>query len=132
MAVAVFDEIIKLDPKVRRQGYGDLVHVNNHAAAIVDLADYGYPELVPEAIKSHHRHLRLWRNLPNVAAELGLVTPSKHDPHSSAYWRSGKVPYDRALLTHRVKTMFGFDELVEVIEDKSKRERAYKKLRYLM
>jgi hypothetical protein len=38
MAGAVFDEVIKLDPKVYHQGYGGLVHVNNHPAAIIDLA----------------------------------------------------------------------------------------------
>lgn len=131
MAVAVLDEIIKQDPKVRRQGYGGLVHINNHAAAITDLAQYGYRELVPQALKSHHHHLRLWLDLPNVADEIGSTTPSKHNPHMPAYW-TGKVRYDSALLTHRVKTMYGFDELVEVVEDESKRKQAYDKLRYMM
>jgi len=132
MADAVLDEIINKDPKVRRKGYGGLVHVTNHAAAITDLADYGYPELVDEALKSHHRHMRLWRDLPNLANELGLKPTSQHDPHTAAYWTSGKVRYDSALLTHRVKTMFGFDELVEVLDDEPKRKLAYAKLRLIM
>ncbi len=41
MVEAVLDEIINQDPKVHIQGYGGLVHVNNHAAAITDLAQYG-------------------------------------------------------------------------------------------
>lgn len=132
MVDAVLDEIINQDPKVHVQGYGSLLHVNNHAAAITDLAQYGYPELVPAAIASHRQHLRLWRNLPNVADELGPAPYAEFSPHTSAYWTSGKVPYDRALLTHRVKTMFGFDELVEAIDDERKEKRAYDKLRYMM
>ena len=42
------------------------------------------------------------------------------------------MPYDRALLTHRVKTMYGFDELVEAIDDAPKEKLAFEKLRYMM
>ena len=49
-----------------------------------------------------------------------------------AYWTSGNVPYDRALLTHRVKTMFGFDELAEAVDEEAKEKAAYDKLRYMM
>jgi hypothetical protein len=132
MVDAILDEIIRHDPKVHVQGYGGLIHVNNHAAAITDLAQYGYPELVPAAIASHHQHLRLWRNLPNVADEFGPEPYSEFSPHTAAYWTSDKLPYDRALLTHRVKTMFGFDQLVEAIDDAAKEKQAYDKLRYLM
>lgn len=132
MVDAVLEEIIGQDVNVHRQGYGGLVHVNNHAAAITDLAQFGYARLVPAAVESHRRHLRLWRNLPNLADELGPVAVSKHTPHTAAYWNSGEVPYDRALLTHRVKTMFGFDELVESVEDDPRKLQAYDKLRYMM
>lgn len=132
MVDAVLDAIITHDPKIHVQGYGGLVHVNNHAAAITDLAQYGYPELVPAAIASHHQHLRLWRTLPNVADEFGPEPFSAFGPYTAAYWTSDKLPYDRALLTHRVKTMFGFDELAEAIDDAAKEKQAYDKLRYLM
>lgn len=132
MVEAVLNEIINQDPKIQRQGYGGLLHVNNHAAAITDLAQYGYPELIPAAIASHHRHMRLWRNLPNVADEFGPEPFLEFSPCNSDYWISGKIPYDRALLTHRVKTMFGFDELTESIDDDRKGKRAYEKLRYMM
>ena len=132
MVEVVLDEIINQDPKVNTRGYGGLVHVNNHAAAITDLAQYGYAELVPAAIASHRQHLRLWRNLPNVADEFGPAPFSEFSPYTSAYWTSGKVPYDRALHTHRVKTMFGFDELAEAIDDKPNEKRACDKLRYMM
>ena len=132
MATAVLDQLILLDPKIRRQGYGGLVHITNHAAAITDLVQYGYPELLPKALASHHRHMRLYRDLPNLIEQLGAITPSEHTPNTSDYWTSGKVPYNRGLLTHRVKTMFGFDELVEVIDDDAKVKKAYGMLRYMM
>ncbi len=132
MASAVFDEVIRQTPESHRVGYGGLVHVINHAAAIADLANSGYSELVPLAIGSHRRHLRLWRNLPNVADEKGPVPVSRFAPHSAAYWTSGKIPYDRALLTHRVKTMFGFDELAAAVDEDVREKRAYDKLRYMM
>lgn len=132
MVAAVLDEIVNQDPKFHRRGYGGLIHVNNHAAAITDLAKYGYPELLPAAIASHRQHLRLWRNLPNVADEFGPEPFSEFSPYTPAYWTSGKVPYDRALLTHRVKTMFGFEELAKAIEDAPKEKQAYDKLRYMM
>ncbi len=132
MARAVLDEIINQDPSHNREGFGSLVHVNNHAAAIAELAKYGYGELVPRAIKSHHRHMRLWRNLPNLFDELGPSPYALHSPYTAAYWTSGKVPYDRALLTHRVKTMYGFDELLGTIEDDPREKRASEMLRFMM
>jgi len=132
MTVAVLDEVINLTPEIHRSGYGGMVHVINHAAAIVDLADNGYDELAQRAIQSHRRHLRLWRNLPNVADEEGPMQVSKFTPHAAAYWESGNIPYDRALLTHRVKTMFGFDELAAAVDDQAKEKAAYDKLRFLM
>lgn len=132
MADAVLDEIIGQDPQIHRQGYGGLVHVNNHAAAVTGLAHYGYDDLLPAAIASHRRHLQLWRNLPDLATELGPSPFSEHSPYTAAYWTSGKVPYDRALLTHRVKTMFGFDELAESFDDEEKEKQASEKLRFLM
>ena len=132
MAIAVFDEVINQKAEVHREGFGGLVHIVNHAAAIADLADYGYAELAPRAVKSHRHHLRLWRNLPNVADEKGPVPVSPFTPHKAAYWTSGSIPYGRALLTHRVKTMFGFDELAATVDEEAKEKAAYDKLRYLM
>ena len=132
MAVAVIEEMINLKPEINRIGYGGLVHVINHAAAIANLADCGYDELVPRAIRSHRHHLRLWRNLPNVAEEKGPLQISKYTPHMAAYWTSGNIPYDRALLTHRVKTMYGFDQLAEAVDEEGKEKAAYEKLRYMM
>ncbi|MFK7738110.1 MAG: hypothetical protein AB8B50_18935 [Pirellulaceae bacterium] len=132
MVTAVFDEAIDLNPKIHRSGYGGLVHIINHAAAITDLADVGYVELASRAVQSHRQHLRLWRNLPDVANERGPLQVSSLTPHSAAYWTSGNVPYDRALLTHRVKTMFGFDEIAAAVDQDAKEKAAYDKLRCVM
>lgn len=132
MTKAVLQEFIDQDAQNHRQGYGGLVHVNNHAAAIVELANQGYGELVPLAIASHHHHFRLWRDLPNLVQELGPMTVSSYTPHQADYWTSGNVPYDRALLTHRVKTMYGFDELTGAIDEDPLEKQAYENLRFLM
>ena len=132
MGKAVLDELIRQDPDEHRQGYGGLVHINNHAAAIVCLEQYGYGALVADAVESHRQHLRLWRNLPDLGAELGAVRISKFSPYAAAYWMQGEVPYDRALLTHRVKTMYGFDELVGGIDDGVRGDKAFEKLGFLM
>ena len=50
MAGAVLDEVNDQDPSVHRSGYGGLVHLINHAAAITDLADAGYAELAARAV----------------------------------------------------------------------------------
>ncbi|QDV62300.1 hypothetical protein Mal65_14340 [Crateriforma conspicua] len=132
MVDAVLDEVIHQDPTVHRVGFGGLVHIINHAAAISDLNDCGYGDLASRAVRSHRQHLRLWRSLPNVADEKGPLAVSRFTPHDAAYWTSGEIPYDRALLTHRVKTMFGFHELVEPVDFPEKESAAYDKLRYLM
>ena len=132
MALAVLDELLNQDAQVHKVGYGGLVHIVNHAAAIVDLDKYGYPELANQAVHSHRQHLRLWKSLPNVADEMGPVKISRFTPHKAAYWTSGNVPYDRALLTPRVKTMFGFEELSKAIDEEAIEKQAYDRLRYLM
>ena len=132
MANAVLDETATLSPKVHRVGYGGLVHIINHGAAIVGLDDFGYAELAQRATRSHRHHLRLWRNLPNVVDEKGPLRASRFTPHTASYWTSGNIPYDRALLTHRIKTMYGFAELARATDERAKEKAAYEKLRYLM
>ena len=51
---------------------------------------------------------------------------------SRSYSWAGEVRTDSALLTHRVKTMYGFDELAEAVRDEERRRRAYDMLRLLM
>ena len=131
MATTVLDTLIQ-HASERRQGFGGLWHVINHAAALSELAQYGYRELAITGLTAHHQHLQLWKTLPNVADELGAETPTKHDPRLPVYWQSDNLRRDRARLTHRIKTFYGFDNLVNLIEDKAKHEQGYDKLRYLM
>lgn len=131
MATTVLDTLIQHAPE-RRQGFGGLWHVINHAAALSELAQYGYRELAIIGLTAHHQHLQLWKTLPNVADELGAETPTKHDPRLPVYWQSNNLRRDRARLTHRIKTLYGFDTLVSLVEDKAKREQGYDRLRYLM
>ena len=131
MATTVLDTLIQ-SASERRQGYGGLWHVINHAAALSELAQCGYEELAIMGLTAHHQHIRLWRALPNVADELGAETPTKYDPRLPAYWRSEDLRRDRARLTHRIKTLYGFDTLTKLVEDKAKHEQGYEYLRYLM
>lgn len=131
MAAVVLDELIQHAVE-RRDGFGGLWHVINHAAALAELAQYGYRELATNGLAAHHQHLRLWKTLPNVADELGAETPTEHDPRTPAFWKSDSIRRDRARLDHRIKTLYGFDALVDLVEDKDKRKQANEKLRYLM
>lgn len=131
MATNVLDTLIQHAPE-RRQGFGGLWHVINHAAALSELAQNGYQELAITGLTAHHQHLQLWKTLPNVADELGAETPTEHDPRLPVYWQSDNIRRDRARLTHRIKTLYGYNTLVNLVEDKAKREQGYDKLRYLM
>lgn len=131
MATTVLDTLIQHAAE-RRQGFGGLWHVINHAAALSELAQHGYRELATTGLTAHHQHLQLWKTLPNVADELGAEIPTKHDPRLPVYWQSDNLRRDRARLTHRIKTLYGFGTLVNLVEDKAKREQGYDKLRYLM
>ena len=131
MANAVLDELIQ-HASERRQGFGGIWHVINHAAALAELGRYGYRELATKGLAAHHQHMLLWKTLPNVADELGPETPTEHDPRTPAFWQSGDIRRDRARLDHRIKTLYGFDALVKLVEDKTRRKQGNHKLRYLM
>jgi hypothetical protein len=131
MAEAVFDELIRSAGE-RRDGFGGLWHVINHAAALAELAAYGYRDLATRGLSAHHQHMRLFRTVPNVADELGGETAAAHDPRTSAFWTMTELRRDRAHLDHRIKTLYGFDALLELVDDRKTRTRANDKLRYLM
>jgi len=131
MANAVVDELVRHAPE-RREGFGGLWHIINHGAALAELARHGHAGLAVKGLPSHHHHVQLWRTLPNVADELGPETPAPHDPRTAAFWRSGSIRRERAHLTHRIKTLYGFDALMELVDDESKRRQGNDSLRYLM
>ena len=86
MVAITIDELIAT-AAVKKQGFGGLWHVINHAAAITEMDRYGFKELAKQALPAHHQHIRLWRSLPDVENELGAVPKAEHDPHDPAYWR---------------------------------------------
>ena len=131
MVNGVFDELI-LRAAEKRQGYGGLVHIINHAAALCELARYGYQQLAIEGLRAHHQHVQLWRTLPNVEAEFGPETPVENAPWSPEYWRSGKLRPGNARLTHRIKTIYGFNVLADFCDDQTKTRQAKDMLRYLL
>ncbi len=131
MADLVVDELIQ-HAEQRRDGFGGLWHLINHAAALVELSRQGYTDLAIKGLAAHYQHFRLFRTVPNVADELGAETPTEFDPRTPEFWDSEKIRRDRAHLTHRIKTLYGFDTLVELVDDAPERESANAKLRYLM
>lgn len=131
MAEVVLDELVRSAGQ-RRDGFGGLWHVINHAAALAELAAHGYRELATKGLPAHHQHMRLFRTVPDVSDELGKETPTEHDPRTPEFWASKQIRRDRALLDHRIKTLYGFDALVDLVEGEAKRKRANEKLRYLM
>ena len=116
---------------IKKQGFGGLWHIINHAAAITELDRFGYKQVAQQALPAHHHHLRLWRSLPDVEKELGAVMKSKHDPRQPVYWE-GMLKRDQARLTHRIKTLYGFFTLRRFIEDEKTLKKAEKSLLYLM
>lgn len=116
---------------VRKQGFGGLWHVINHAAAITELHRCGFEDVAKLALPAHHQHVRLWRSLPDVAAELGAVKKAGQDPREPAYWQ-GMLKRDEARLTHRIKTLYGYYTLRRFVENDAVRKEADDAFLYLM
>ncbi len=116
---------------IRKQGFGGLWHVINHAAAITELDRFGYKDVAKQALPAHHQHIRLWRSLPDVESELGAVVKAEHDPREAVYW-DGMLKRDEARLTHRIKTLYGFYTILRFIEDDATRKKAEDAFLYLM
>ncbi len=130
MVNVVIDQLIQ-SVDVRRQGFGGMWHVINHAAAITELDRFGYRDIAQQALAAHHQHVRLWNTLPDMRAELGLLKPSQADPREARYWQADLFR-EQARLTHRIKTLYGFHTIIRFIEDAGKRQQAEQSLRFLM
>ena len=59
MADVVIDELIR-SAALRRQGYGGLFHIINHATALTELSRFGYRELARKGWPAHHHHVRFF------------------------------------------------------------------------
>ena len=116
---------------VKKQGFGGLWHIINHAAAITELDRFGYKEEAMQLLPAHHQHIRLWRSLPDVESELGPVVKSAQDPRDPIYWQ-GMLKRDEARLTHRIKTLYGFYTILRFVEDSAIQGKAMNAFLYLM
>jgi hypothetical protein len=130
MVATTIGELIATAAK-KKQGFGGLWHLINHAAAITEMARFGYKELARKALPAHHQHIRLWRSLPDVEAELGPMVRAHDDPRRPAYWE-GMLKRDEARLTHRIKTLYGFYTIRRFIDDDGLRAKAEDAFLYLM
>ncbi len=131
MAEATFDLLIETAGEHRR-GYGDHFHLIDHAAALIDLGDCGFPDLANAGIRAHSEHLARFRALPSLDQELGPLKKAELDPFDPDYWTLRESVQWDAWLTHRVKCLYGFVIVSRLIEDAKKREAARDVLRYLM
>ena len=131
MAETVVDQLIATASE-RRSGFGGFFHLINHAAALTELDRYGYEDLAQGGLVAHWHHLRLYRALPNLEAELGKLETTPDDPLTPDYWKRTESKQWGAWLTHRVKTLYGFHTLLRFIEDEKKRAKAVKRFGYLM
>jgi hypothetical protein len=131
MADVVISDLIRW-ASVRRQGFGGHFHIINHATALTELSRFGYPNLARKGLASHHHHVRLWRSLPDVAAELGQLARASYDPRTPEYWATDGDSQWSAHLTHRIKTLYGFFTLLRFVDDAEARQEAEDKFLYLM
>jgi hypothetical protein len=130
MVEVTIQELIKTGP-IRKQGFGSLWHIINHAAAITELDRFGYKQAAQQGLPAHHEHIRYWRMLPDVEKDLGPAVKASHDPREAVYW-DGMLKRDGARLTHRIKTLYGFYTILPFIQDESIRRQAQDAFLYLM
>ncbi len=131
MAEVVIDELIHT-ASVRKQGFGGLFHLINHATALTELSRLGYQDLARKGLAAHRQHIRLYRSLPDLEDELGPLKKAKYDPRTAEYWSIDEASQWSARLTHRIKTLYGFFHLLPFIEQPEKRKEAEAKFLYLM
>lgn len=131
MAAVAIDALIT-DASVRRQGYGGLFHIINHAQALTHLARLGHPDLARRGLAAHHRHLLLYRSLPDVEGELGALVKARHDPRTAAHWSQRDSVQWSAWLSHRTKTLYAFLDLLDGVPSAETRRRAEDAFLYLM
>ncbi len=131
MVTVVLDELIR-SASVRRQGFGGLFHIINHATGLTELSQFGREELSRRGWAAHRHHVRLWKSLPDVSGELGPLKRAEHDPRTPAYWQRTESVQWSAWLTHRIKTLYGFFNLLRFVDDPAKRKAAEHAFLYLM
>lgn len=114
-----------------RRTLGSQHHIINHAAALVDLRRLGYAELGEQGLPIHRDHIRWWLNSPELSAELGSRKASTADAITAEYWANADLDRGSALLSHRPKTIYGFEILASATGDEKLVAEARQGLKYL-
>lgn len=125
------EELVRFGGNHRR-GFGGLIHLLDHAAAIVELANFGRPRLAERALPGFRHHVQLLRSLPILDEELGPLRKSERDPHDPEYWTLRNSAQFSAHLTHRIKVLYAFEVLRAASENETRIEQAEDAFRYLM
>lgn len=116
----------------RRQGFGGLFHVIDHAAALIELANSGFPGTAHAGLAAHREHIARVQALPVLDGELGKLVKSELDPFTPDYWTRRESVQWEAWLTHRIKCLYGFVVVSRLVDDERKRDAARDALHYLM
>lgn len=131
MAEVTLDELIAM-AQIRTQGFGGLFHLIDHAAALIECRELGFPELTSQGLQAHRQHVKYLRMLPDLSAELGPVKKSTFSPIEPEYWDRKDSSQYSAFLTHRIKVLYGFTVVSGAVEDRAKVAAARDAFQYLM
>lgn len=130
-ATTIIDEVMQR-PAEKHEGFGGPWHLINHTAALSELSRYGFDDLAVAGLPALREHVRLYKTLPDISAEKGPETPTADSPFTADFWTPEKIRRGRAHLTHRVKTLYGYEAICDLITDEGDRLQADDRLRYLM
>ena len=130
-ATVIIDEVMR-QPAEKHEGFGGPWHLINHTAALAELDRYGYQSLAVAGLPALREHFRLYKTLPDISAEKGPETPTEDSPLTADFWTPEKIRRGRAHLTHRVKTLYGYEAICDLITNEHDRQQADDRLRYLM
>jgi|OM-RGC.v1.025673419 hypothetical protein len=130
-ATTIIDEVMQR-PAEKHGGFGGPWHLINHTAALAELSRYGFDDLAVAGLPALREHFRLYKTLPDISTEKGPETPTADSPFTADFWTPAKIRRGRAHLTHRVKTLYGYEVICDLITDEGDRQQADDRLRYLM
>ncbi|MCZ6680089.1 MAG: hypothetical protein O7E52_22900 [Candidatus Poribacteria bacterium] len=121
---AAFREVVTHD-KIRRKGYGSLVHLMTHTNALLDLTEMGSGEMARKGYAAHQTHIMLLRSLPPDLDEndgVVFLKPNPHNPLTYDYWAGvdANQPSASALglggMDHILKVNYAFFNLIESVK----------------
>lgn len=113
-------------------GFGGLIHLLDHAAALVELDRSGYGGIASRALPGLERHVGLLRSLPVLDDELGPLRAAEIDPLKTEYWSKRDSVQYSAWLTHRIKVLYAYGVVSSEIDEEDRLTAAWNAFRYLM